>query len=506
MASNARIVGLASLTVCLFAGCAAAPARPEPPAAPPAAAIATTSVPPAAAAPAPAPPPPVSENAVAAQYGSTAQRIREAALANDGAFQKLTELSDRIGARLSGSPALERAVDWAKTTLIREGHEHVTLERVLVPHWVRGAQAAQVLAPVPRELPVLTLGGSVATPPGGVTAELVAVGSFAELEARRAEIKGKIVLFDHPMSKQGNPGKAYGEAIGYRTTGAAHAAPFGAVAVLVRSLTTRSLGALHTGSMRYPDAKAARIPGAAVSIEDAELLHRLTSRGEKVRLHLLLSPRTLPDAESANVLGEIRGRELPEQVVIIGAHLDSWDVGQGAQDDGAGVVTVMQALTTLRSLGLVPRRTLRVVLFTNEENGVRGGAQYALDHRGERHVAAFEMDAGAGAPLGFMTEGEQPYLDEAREITALLVPLGASAMSAGFSGEDVQALQPAGVPLFGISLDLEHYFDVHHSAADTLDKVDPEQLKKSVAALATMAFVVADREGSWDGPPAPRQP
>ena len=440
------------------------------------------------------------------RYEETARRIREAALASDAAYQKLAELTDRVGARLSGSPALERAIDWARQTLTRDGHERVSLEPVKVPHWLRGTQTARLLTPVARELAVLTLGGSVATPPSGVSAELITVSSFDELEARQSEVKGKIVLFDHPMSKRGNPGAAYGEAIGYRTLGASRAAPYGALAVLVRSLTTRSLGVPHTGSMRYPDPKLAKIPGAAVSVEDAELLHRLSNGHDKVRVQLTLRPESLPDADSANVLAEIRGRELPDQVVVMGAHLDSWDVGQGAQDDGAGVVTVMQALSTLRSLGLVPRRTLRVVLFTNEENGVRGGAQYALDHRAERHVAAFEMDAGAGAPLGFMTEGEQPYLGEAREISELLAPIGASSMSAGFSGEDVLALKPNGVPLFGISLDLEHYFDVHHSAADTLDKVDPEQLKKSVAALATMAFVVADREGSWDQIAPPRQP
>ncbi len=423
-------------------------------------------------------------------------------MASDGAFQKLSELTDSIGARLSGSPALERAVMWAKDTLLREGHERVTLEPVKVPRWLRGTQEARIVGPIARELPVLALGGSVATPAGGITAELLVVGSFQELEARKAEVRGKIVLLDHPMSKHGNAGLAYGEAIGYRTLGAARAAPFGAVAVLVRSLTARSLSTLHTGSSRYPDPKTPKIAGAAVSVEDAELLHRLAARGDKVRVHLALSPRMLPDADSANVLAEIRGRELPEQVVVIAAHLDSWDVGQGAQDDGAGVVTVIQALTTLRSLGLAPRRTLRVVLFTNEENGLRGATQYALDHKAERHVAAFEMDAGSGAPLGFMTEGEQPYLAEARETAALLAPIGASSKSAGFSGEDVQKLKPAGVPLFGVSLDIEHYFDVHHSAADTLDKVEPEHLKKAVAALATMAFVVADRSGSWDTPGA----
>ena len=466
------------------------------------------ALPTSSAIPAAAPVPP-SLTAAASNYADAAQRIRRVALGSDAAFQKLSYLTDRIGARLSGSVALEQAVIWAKDTLLADGHEHVGAEPVRVPHWVRGAQSATLLAPIAREIPVLTLGGSVATPAGGVTAELLVVSSFAELETRKAEVKGKIVLFDHAMSAEGNPGPAYGEAITYRITGAARAAPLGAVAVLVRSLTTRSLGAPHTGSMRLLEGKAKNIPAASVSVEDAELLHRLASRGDKPKIHLTLLPKTLPDADSANVVGEIRGRELPDEIVLIGAHLDSWDVGQGAQDDGAGVVTVMQALTTLRSLGLIPRRTLRAVLFSNEENGRRGAAQYAKAHSGElaRHVAAFEMDSGSGRPLGFMTEGEQPYLAEAREYASLLAPIGADKMIAGVSGEDVLALQSAGVPLFGVLLDLEHYFDVHHSAADTLDKVDPEHLQKAVAALATFSFVVADRPGTWRAlPPASAQP
>lgn len=449
---------------------------------------------------------PAQESPVAREYGATAQRIREAALGSDAAYRKLAELTDRVGPRLSGSPGLQRAVNWAKETLTRDGHDSVTLEPVKVPHWLRGGQEARILAPIARELPVLALGGSVPTPAGGLTAELLVVSSFQELEARQSEAKGKIVLLDHPMSTQGSPGLAYGEAIGYRTLGAARAAPFGAVAVLVRSLTTRSLGTIHTGSCRYPDPKTPKIPSASLSVEDAELLHRLAGQAEKVRLHLALSPQLLPDASSANVLAEIKGRQWPEQIVLIGAHLDSWDVSPGAQDDGAGVVTVMQALTTLRALGLAPRRTLRLVLFTNEENGLRGATQYALDHRAERHVAAFEMDTGAGAPLGFMTDGEQPYAGEARAITALLKPLGAGSLSAGFAGEDVQKLKPAGAALFGLQLDIQHYFDVHHSAADTLDKVDPENLKKSVAAMATLAFIVADQEQAWDAPSSGFQP
>ncbi len=449
--------------------------------------------------PAKSPPTPSSLSPGAAPYADAARRIREASLASDGAFRKLSYLTDRIGARLSGSAALEQAVTWAKDTLIAEGHEHVRAEPVRVPHWLRGVQSAALLAPVAREISVLTLGGSVATPPAGLTAEVLVVGSFAELEARKAEVKGKIVLFDHPMSPKGNAGLAYGEAISYRVTGAARAAPLGALGVLVRSLTTRSLGAPHTGSMRSLEGTAKNIPAACISVEDAELLHRLASRGERLKVHLTLLPRTLPDANSANVIGEIPGRELPNEIVLLAAHLDSWDIGQGAQDDGAGVVTVMQALTTLRSLGLIPRRTLRAVLFTNEENGRRGAAQYAQAHERElgQHVAAFEMDTGSGTPLGFMTEGEQPYLAEAREYSALLSPIGADTLIAGYSGDDVQALKPAGVPLFGVLLDLEHYFDVHHSAADTLDKVEPAHLQTAVAALATFSFVVADRPGVW---------
>jgi Zn-dependent M28 family amino/carboxypeptidase len=216
-----------------------------------------------------------------------------------------------------------------------------------------------------------------------------------------------------------------------------------------------------------------------------------------------LTPKTLPDADSANVVAELRGRERPDEIVLLGAHLDSWDVGQGAQDDGAGVVCVMQALATLRALGLDPRRTLRAVLFTNEENGTRGGKQYAEAHRAElpHHVAAFELDAGAGAPQSFMTDGEQPFLGAAREVASLLAPLGANVAEAGFAGEDIGHLKGAGVPLFGLRSDMSHYFDVHHSAADTIDKIDPENLRKNAAALATMAYVVAEQAETWNTAP-----
>ncbi|MGC4087733.1 MAG: M20/M25/M40 family metallo-hydrolase [Polyangiaceae bacterium] len=429
-------------------------------------------------------------------YRDSAAAILRHCLANDAAFAKLRELSDDIGPRLSGSAGLEHAVAWAERTFQADGHERVRAEPVDVPHWVRGAESAELQTTPPRTLHPLTLGGSVPTPPSGVTAELLVMRSFDELEARKAEVNGKIVLFDHPMRKEGNPAQNYGEALPYRSTAAMRAAPYGALAVLTRSLTANSLGAAHTGSMRYAEPPARKIPAAALPVEEVELLSRLSARHKGLKIKLTLLPKTLPDARSANVLAELGGREKPEEIVLLGAHLDSWDVGQGAQDDGAGVVTVMQALTTLRELGLKPRRTIRAVLYTNEENGLRGAKNYAEVHRDElpRHVAAFEIDVGAGAPLGFMTDGEVAYAHDVVEIARLLTPIGAASVFPGYPGEDVGALRPAAVPLFGVWLDVSHYFDVHHSAADTLDKVDPENLKKSVAALATQAYVIADRE------------
>jgi hypothetical protein len=268
--------------------------------------------------------------------------------------------------------------------------------------------------------------------------------------------------------------------------------------VLVRSLTARSLGAPHTGALAYPSDGTPRIPAAALSVEDAELVARLARLGP-VRLHLALGAETLADAPSANVIAELRGRDRPDEIVVMSAHIDSWDVGQGAQDDGAGCAIVMESLATLRRLGLQPRRTVRLVLFTNEENGGAGAKAYAAAHAAElpRHIAAFEVDSGAGAPRGFSTDGPQPWAADARRLAHLLAPVGATAIIPSFPGEDIMKLKPAGVPLLGLSVDAEHYFDVHHSVADTLDKIDPENLRRSVAALATMVYVVADRPEVW---------
>jgi carboxypeptidase Q len=437
-----------------------------------------------------------------APYRDIAKRILEASASDNAAWQKVADLADLAGARLSGSPALDRAIQWARDVFQHEGHENVSLEPVLVPHWIRGSESAELTAPIARALHILGLGGTVATPPGGITADVLVVASFDELEQRKADAAGKIVLLNHPMPRTADPGHDYSESYVYRGSGAVRAAPVAAVAVLVRSLTTTSMETPHTGAMTYGDAPK-KIPAAAISLEDADLIARLAARGGPVKVHLSLGAHAAKDAPSANVIAEIRGREKPDEVVVLGAHIDSWDVGQGAQDDGAGCAIVMQSLTTLRRLNLIARRTIRVVLYTNEENGSRGAKQYAVDHRAElaRHVAAFEVDTGSGVPLGVVTEGDPPFRDELRDVMTLLAPIGATTVIPAYAGSDIREMKSAGVPLFGLRLDMSTYFDVHHSAADTLDRVDPAHLQKSVAALATLAYVIADRESRWTMPP-----
>lgn len=446
---------------------------------------------------------------LAERYADTAAKILAAARADRGAYAKLAELTDKIGHRLSGSPGMERAVEWAAATMKADGHD-VRTERVMVPVWVRGAEAAAIVAPAgpggaPTPLRVLGLGGTVPTPKGGLVAPVIVIRSFDELEARAAEVAGKLVLYDVAMpSWNEKTGSGYGEVARFRTRGASRAAKLGAVGVLMRSVTAHSLRTPHTGALGY-DPAFPKIPAAAVTVEDSMLLARLAAQGP-VTVKLQLDSKTLPDAPSANVLGELRGREAPDEVVVLGAHLDSWDVGQGAHDDGAGCVAMMHALTTLRRLGLQPRRTIRVVLFTNEENGLRGAKQYAEDHAAElpRTVLALESDSGGFAPRGFSIDVKPEVRDRVvarvTDIASLLAPLGATRITVGHSGADIGFMTPAGVPTLGLDVDSRHYFDYHHTEADTLDKVDPQALADDVAAVAVLAFVVADMPGRVDSP------
>ena len=429
-------------------------------------------------------------------HRAAATRLLEVGLPERFAFERLSWLTDRIGNRLAGSAALTQAVTWAQATLREDGQDNVRAEKVMVPHWVRGAESAELVAPVARPLHMLGLGGSVGTPKKGLEAELLVVSSFDELTAAGPRVKGKIVLYDVVMPPYGAHGSGYGKVIGYRSRGADRASALGAVAVLVRSLTARSLRTPHTGMMRYDD-KQPRIPAAAVSTEDAALLHRLAGAGP-VRVRLKMAARTLPDAESANVLGELTGREKPEEIVLIGAHLDSWDVGQGAHDDGAGVTTVIEALRLLRVTGLRPRRTVRVVLFTNEENGLRGAKAYAAAHGADKHVVAIEADGGGFAPWGVGGLMSAQALAQLGDVVTLLEPLrAANVVANGDGGADIEEL--TGIPLLSLAPEGSTYFDYHHTEADTLDKVNPEHLQMNAVAMAILAYTLAEMEPALAG-------
>ena len=436
---------------------------------------------------------------LADRYRETAGRILGAALTDRDGWAKLEHLALRIGHRLSGSAGLERAIEWAAATMREEELDRVHLQEVMVPHWVRGPARARMLAPGEDDLPILALGGSVATPPGGITAPVVVARSFEELEAMpRGAVEGRIVVWAVPWMGYGGTGA-------YRRLGAARAAGKGAVASLVRSATGRSLATPHTGNMRY-EAGIPEIPAAALTVEDAERFRRLDDLGEDIEIHLELEAETRPDALSHNVMAEITGSELPEEVVVMGGHYDSWDVGHGAHDDGAACIAAWHGLTLLRRLGLRPRRTLRVVLWTNEENGGRGGSAYR-EFVGEgirNHVAAIEMDGGAERPVGFGIGlpwvGDGAGADAAYGAAlALLRPIGslfsgidAAAMTRGGGGADIRLLMADGVPGIGFRTVGAHYFDWHHTESDTLDKVEPDNFRRAMGMLAVLGYILAD--------------
>ncbi len=444
---------------------------------------------------------------IADTYRERAAKIVTAARSDRGAYRKLAQLTDHIGHRLSGSPELDRAIAWAMQAMKDDGLEAHT-EKIMVPHWVRGAEDGELVTPITRPLHLLGLGGTVSTPKAGITAPVVVVHDWVELDAKRDAVKGAIVLYDVPMptwTEQNQSG--YGDVVQYRWAGAQRAAKLGAVAVLMRSITAHSLRTPHTGSLTYDDA-IAKIPAAAVTVEDSTLITRLAAAGP-VSVHVHLESQMLPDAESANVIGELRGKDKPDEIVVIGGHIDSWDVGQGAHDDGAGIVTMMQTLALLKRMGLQPRRTIRAVLFTNEENGLRGGKGYAEQHAAElpKTVFAIESDSGGFSPRGF-TLGTKDAATSARvgprlaDILSLLRPLGATnlRLEGKTGGADVGPMAPAGVPQAGLEVDNRTYFDIHHTDADTLDKVDPAQLADDVAAVAVVAYIIADLPDRLDAP------
>jgi hypothetical protein len=421
------------------------------------------------------------------RYRATADKLIHAALADTEGYNRLAYLCYRIGNRLSGSPGLEKAIAWSAEQMKAAGLSNVQVIPVKVPHWVRGAESARMLEPINRPLHMLGLGMSVGTPPGGITAEVVAVSSFDDLVRRgREQIQGKIVVYNEEY-------RGYGPTRVYRATGASRAAAYGAVAALVRSATPLAMQIPHTGEMNYDESQP-KIPTAAISPEDAMMIARLTGEGVPVKVHLEMGAQMLPDADSGDVIGEIPGRTHPEEVVVLGGHIDSWDVGQGAQDDGASIMACLQALVLMKELGLKPARTIRVAFWVNEENGGRGGEAYRawVGDRIANQVAAIEMDGGAEAPLGYGANVDASSMVLLRHIGALLEGVGAGGVTGGGGGSDIGPLMRDGVPGLAERAAGTHYFDWHHTEADTLDKVDPQDFRRNLASLAVMGYVLAD--------------
>lgn len=438
--------------------------------------------------PVPLPPPTVNIDG----YRAPAGRIIGTALTSNRAYERLAHLTDRIGNRLSGSKSLELAIEWALAEMKRDGLDNVRGEKVMVPHWVRGKESLEITSPVRHKLTMLGLGNSVGTSAEGVAAEAVVVRNFDELDKLGEQVRGKIVVYNVPFTN-------YGVAVQYRLNGASRAARYGAVAALVRSVTPVSLQTPHTGAMTYAEGQP-KIPTAAITIEGAELLQRMNDRGDHPMLRLKMEAQFLPDAESANVIAEIKGSEKPDEIVLVSGHYDSWDVGQGAHDDGGGCIIAWEAVRLLKELGLRPRRTIRVVLYTNEENGLRGGNAYRDVHRAElsKHILAIESDSGVYRPLGFGLAATAPPQARANllEIAKLLRGLRADRIAASGGGADIGPIMREGVVGASLDVDGSRYFDIHHTDSDTLDKIDPQDLASCVAAMAVMAFTVADMPGS----------
>jgi len=433
------------------------------------------------------------------------KRLQQAALKSDYAYRQVAHLANNIGPRLSGSVQAAKAVEYIANELKAIGCQ-VQLEKVMVPHWVRGEETATLVQfsgqaeNTTQKIVLCALGPSVATPPEGITAEVIAAKNFDELKALpREKVAGKIVLFNYPFDKQmaaeGRGGEAYGEAVVYRGDGPSAAARQGAVACLVRSVGSADYRLPHTGYTKYAD-DAPKIPAAAITAEDAELIVDLARQGP-VRMKLVLTPQQLPDVESANVIGDIKGTEHPEQIVIVSGHLDSWDLATGATDDGAGVAVSMEAANLIQKLHLKPKRTIRVIAWMNEENGLRGSKQYAKNHEKEwsNHFAVMETDGGADHPLGLNVKGKPEIKKMLAPVLATLQESGAGGTNfAEHVGADIEPMEKANIPAFSPIQDSRFYFNYHHTAADTLDKIVPKELGENSAVVAVAAYALANLE------------
>jgi carboxypeptidase Q len=439
---------------------------------------------------------------------ATMAKLRDAAMSDPYALNELRHLTDNIGPRLAGSPQAQKAVEYVAAEMRALGAE-VQLEKTTVPHWVRGAETGTLVSwpgmatGTTQKIVLTALGGSVATAADGLTADVVVVDSFDALKKLPQDaVKGKILLFNEKFDKrlaaQGDGLAAYGQGVLYRGAGPSVAASMGAAAVLVRSVGGADYRLPHTGATFYAEGLP-KIPAAAVTAEDADLMADLAQQGT-VRMQLTLTPQSLPRVESYNVIADWKGSEHPEQVVIVSGHLDSWDLATGAIDDGAGIVVSMQAIHLLQQLGIHPKRTVRFVAWMDEEQGSDGAQTYAQEHAGQlgNHIGALESDLGAGHPTGIVAAGNAELESWLRPVAHVLSTVGASTVTLSpDAGEDIAFLK--GVPGFAPNQDSRFYFNYHHTAADTFDKVDPRELSENAAVMTVLAYALAD-----SSTPAPR--
>ena len=425
-------------------------------------------------------------NNIEQKYKDISLQIISNTLTDSTAYKRLAYLCDTFGPRLSGSKNLENAIDWLLDEMEKDGLDNVYGEKVSVPTWIRGEESVRILQPFKKELSMLGLGGSISTPRSGITAELIVVDDWDDLDAHSQDVKNKILLYNAPF-------ETYGETVGYRYFGAVKAAKYGALASLIRSIGPWSMDTPHTGVMTYEGA-IKKIPHAAITMEDAMMLGRLYDRGEKIIIRLDMEARTVSDRWSRNIIAEIKGSTYPEEIIVVGGHIDSWDVGQGAHDDAGGCIAAWEVIRLIKAMGLKPKRTIRCVMWTNEENGLKGSIVYKDMHNDEldNHIVAIESDGGVFSPEGFGLTGSKETWEIIEKIHQLLVPIGSNILSKGGRAPDIAILNDQGIPAMSLKVNSDRYFWYHHTAADTFDKVDFNEFNRCIATMAIMSYVIAD--------------
>lgn len=423
------------------------------------------------------------------------RRIYDEALSSSKSYEWLRYLTKQIGPRLSGSTGAAKAVAWTKQVMEQEGFDRVYLQDVMVPHWVRGAkeEAYIINGKQKTKVPIAALGGSVPTPAKGIRAGVIEVKTFQELRALgREKVQGKIVLFNRPMDpKKLNTFEAYGGAVEQRANGASEAAKLGGVGAIVRSMASNLDDYPHTGGMRY-GVGVPLIPTAAISTNGAELLSKMLKENPSLEFYFKQNCETLPDAPSHNVVGEIKGSEFPDEIIVVGGHLDSWDLAEGAHDDGTGCMQSIEVLRIFKALNIKPKRTIRAVMFMNEENGLKGGQQYAENAKklNEKHIYAVESDNGGFTPRGFGIVGNEAQVAHLKQYKSLLAPYGLHEIERGGGGADIGPLAPTGTVLIGFKPDSQRYFDVHHASNDTFETVSKREFDLGSASMAALIYLL----------------